>query len=483
MTLPELSPNEVRIRVASVGVNAKDFQVLAGRVDTPNAICQLECTGIVEKVGSAVKSFAIGDNVVAMAPTHFETIQTLPEWACYKLQPDEDLNIAATLSVPYATAIYALHHRSNLRSGESVLIHSGAGGVGIAAIQIAKLAGAQVFTTVSTEEKKKYLVDNLGVKPENVFSSRDTSFQEDILQATAGRGVDVILNSLTGDQLHATWKCTGRFVEIGKLDLSTAGRLEMDQFLKNTTFIAFDLSYLYNSTDSRMHQTWNDLLAKTMALYRAGAIKAIEPLQVFDLSEATAAFRSFSSRARTGRIAINLQKPDAEIRVQRLRHETVFSGEKSYIMVGCLGGLGRTISRWMVRRGARKLVFLGRSGTAKLAAKALVDDLEAAGARCTVVKGDVRNEKDVIATVAAAEGEIGGVVQAALGLNVSFFPPPLLVLPSVTIYSLAKQFLQIYRKAFSQPCQTTIGIQVLTPKSKGHDIYTTRCGLRDVTRT
>ncbi|TGJ83752.1 hypothetical protein E0Z10_g5010 [Xylaria hypoxylon] len=424
LTLPELSPNKVRIRVASVGVNAKDFYVLAGRVDTPNATCQLECTGTVEKVGSAVKGFAVGDHVVAMAPTHFENIQTLPEWACFKLQPDENLNITATLSVPYATAIYALHHRANLRSGESVLTHSGAGGVGIAAIQIAKLAGAQVFTTVSTEEKKKYLVDNLGVKPENIFSSRDTSFQEDILKATAGRGIDVTLNSLTGDQLHATWKCVaefGRFVEIGKLDLSTAGRLEMDQFLKNTTFTAFDLSYLYNSTDDRMHQTWNDLLAKTMALYRAGAIKAIEPLQVFNVSEATAAFCSFSSRARMGRIAINLQKPDVEIRVQRLRHETVFSGEKSYIMIGCLGGLGRTVSRWMVQRGARKFVFLGRSGTAKPAAKALVDDLEASGAQCTVFKGDVCSEKDVIATVAAAEGDIGGVVQAAMGLNEAIF--------------------------------------------------------------
>ncbi|KAI0204850.1 reducing type I polyketide synthase 10 [Astrocystis sublimbata] len=422
--LPELGPNDVRIRVASVGVNAKDFYVLAGRVDTPNATCQLECTGTVEKVGSAVKGLAAGDNVVAMAPTHFETIQTLPEWACFKLQSDEGLNVAATLAVPYATAIYALHHRANLRSGESVLIHSGAGGVGIAAIQIAKLAGAQIFTTVSTEEKRKYLVDNVGIEPQNIFSSRDTSFHEDVLKATGGRGVDVVLNSLTGDQLHATWKCTanfGRFIEIGKLDLSTAGRLEMDQFLKNTTFTAFDLSYLYNSTDDRMHQTWRDLLAQTMGLYREGKIRAIEPLQVFDVSEATAAFRSFSSRARLGRVAINLQKLDVKIRVQRLRHETVFSREKSYIMIGCLGGLGRTVSRWMVQRGARKFVFLGRSGTAKPAAKALVDDIRASGAQCTVVTGDICNEKDVIATVAAAEGDIGGVVQAAMGLNESLF--------------------------------------------------------------
>ncbi|KAI0401620.1 reducing type I polyketide synthase 10 [Xylaria palmicola] len=423
LEMPVIGPNELRIRVASVGVNAKDFYVLAGRVDTPDATCQLECSGTVEQVGSAISDFAVGDRVVAMAPTHFQTVQTLPDWACHKLRPGESFDIAATLPVPYATALYALHHRANLRSGESVLIHSGAGGVGIAAIQVARLAGAEIYTTVSTEAKKQYLVDVLGVKPGNIFSSRDTSFLEDVLRATDGRGVDVIVNSLTGDQLHATWKCAaqfGRFVEIGKLDLSTAGRLEMDQFLKNTTFTAFDLSYLYSSADDRMHRIWNRLLAEAMELYRAGKVRAIEPLQVFDVAEATQAFRSFSSRARMGRIAINLENPDAKVRVQRLRHETIFP-DKTYIMVGCLGGLGRTVSRWMVQRGARKFVFLGRSGQAKPTARALVQDLEAAGAKCVVVKGDICNLADVEATVAAAEGEIGGVVQAAMGLNEAIF--------------------------------------------------------------
>lgn len=145
-----------------------------------------------------------------------------------------------------------------------------------------------------------------------------------------------------------------------------------------------------------------------------------------------------------GRIAINLQKPNVEIRVQRLRHDTVFSREKSYIMIGCLGGLGRTVSRWMVQRGARRFVFLGRSGTAKPAAKALVDDLEASGARCTVVKGDGCSEKDVIATVAAAEGDIGGVVQAAMSLNVScLLCPAILVLPPLPCGHLLDNFPKI----------------------------------------
>ncbi|KAI5866016.1 reducing type I polyketide synthase 10 [Durotheca rogersii] len=423
-----LNPTEVRLKVASVGLNAKDFYVLAGRVDTPKATCQLECAGTIVQVGSAVTEFAAGDRVVVMAPTHFQTYQTVPQWACQKLQDDESFDVAATLLLVYATAIYALRYRANVQKGESILVHSGAGGLGIAIIQLAKLAGAKVFATVSTEEKKSYLVDNHGVDPSCIFSSRDTSFLDGIMKATGGRGVDVIVNSLTGDQLHATWRCAapfGRFVEVGKLDLSTAGRLDMDQFLKNTTFTSFDLSALYaeglKDGGEAMRTIWGQLTSEVMSLYRQGKISAFEPLRVFDVSEAAQAFRHFSSRSRIGKIAINLEKAESTIAVQPLKNTTRLSGDKSYVMIGCLGGLGRTLSRWMLQRGARKFAFLGRTGTDKLAARNLIQDLEAHGAECVVVRGDVCNPKDVEAVVEAAEGEIGGVIQAAMGLNEAIF--------------------------------------------------------------
>ncbi|KAI1824887.1 reducing type I polyketide synthase 10 [Xylaria intraflava] len=419
--------DHIRIKVASVGMNAKDFYVLAGRVDTPDGTCQLECSGTVDQVGSGVTGFAVGDRVVAMAPSHFQKYQTVPAWACHKLLATENFDVMATLPLVYSTAIYALNYRARLQAGETVLIHSGAGGVGIAAIQLALAAGAEVYTTVSTDEKKEYLVNKYGLKPSNVFSSRGTSFREEVLKATGGRGVDVVLNSLTGDQLHATWSCIadfGRFVEIGKVDLSNAGRLEMYQFLKNATFTAFDLGGLYSTDNKQHHALWNKLLSESMALFRGGNITAFEPLRVFDISEITQAFRHFASRSRIGKIAINLENPNSKIRVQRMKHATEFDANKSYVMIGCLGGLGRTLSRWMVSRGARKFAFLGRSGIKKAAARNLVHDLKAMGAECSVVTGDVCSAADVEAVVGAAAtmgASIGGVVQAAMGLNEAIF--------------------------------------------------------------
>ena len=165
----------------------------------------------------------------------------------------------STLPLVFATALHGLCDCANLRSGESVLIHAGAGGVGIAAIQIAQLKGAVIYATVSTEEKKDYLVNTFGVKRENIFHSRNASFLPAIMAATKGRGVDVILNSLIGDLLHDSWRCCarfGRFVEIGKRDIIDAGKLDMQIFKRNVTFTAFDVSELCDVQDRALSTVW-----------------------------------------------------------------------------------------------------------------------------------------------------------------------------------------------------------------------------------
>lgn len=142
---------------------------------------------------------------------------------------------------------------------QTILIHSGAGAFGMAAIEIAQNIGAIVYATVSTEAKKDYLAEQFNLPRENLFHSRDTTFVDGVHAATNGRGVDVVLNSLTGDLLHASWRCCanfGRFIEVGKRDIVDAGKLDMHVFSRNVTFTAFDLTELYYHDDQFYRDIW-----------------------------------------------------------------------------------------------------------------------------------------------------------------------------------------------------------------------------------
>ncbi|KAI0406569.1 polyketide synthase [Xylaria palmicola] len=424
-TLPnKLRSHEVQFTVKSVGLNAKDYYAFAGKVDTQGITCTLEHAGVVEAVGDEVTDFAPGDRITAMAPAHFQTTEVVPSWACQKLLDNESFEAMCTLPIVFSTAIYALQDRARLQPGETVLIHSAAGGVGNAAIQIAKLIGATIFATVSTDEKAEYLVKNLGVPRENIFTSSNTSFLPGIMKATGGKGVDVVLNSLTGEALHASWKCCatfGRFVEIGKQDITEYGLLDLHGFLHSRTFTAFDLSDIYFDGSPKCQRQWSKLLSDVLTMFRNGKIAMVEFPTVFSAGDVVDAMRHFASRNRIGKVVVNLGDPDAQVPALSQPFSTTFDKEKTYVMIGCLGGLGRSLSRWMVSRGARKFVFLGRSGLRKLAAQDLIHDLELSGATCKVVQGDVCNKEDVDAALAAVKGSIGGVVQAAMGLNEAVF--------------------------------------------------------------
>lgn len=415
-----LPADHVEIEVKSVGMNAKDLYVLGAKVDTKNVSCSCECAGVVVDVGPKVTSLKPGDRVVAMAPGHFATHERLPQWAVCKLEDSEDFTTASTIPIVFSTAIYGLRHRANLQRGESVLIHSAAGGVGLAAIQLAKHIGAEIFATVGNESKKELLITQFGIDPTRIFNSRDSSFLPAIMKATDGQGVDVVLNSLTGELLRSSLEACadfGRFVEIGKRDILDHGSLDMSVFAKNVSFMAFDLSNLFYSKKRGHHELWQNLLVESMSLIRDGVAKPCFPIETFRASEITQAFRHFSLGTRVGKVTVSFQDGADRIRVKPRRYETIFSPNKSYLMIGCLGGLGRSISKWMISQGARSLVFLGRSGLEKPAARMLVDDLVQRGAHVEVVQGDVSRYEDVEQCIQKAPFPIGGVLHAAMGLS------------------------------------------------------------------
>ncbi|KAI0146386.1 polyketide synthase [Xylariaceae sp. FL1272] len=342
----------VDIEIQAVSLNAKDVYALNGRVETRLGATAMEFGGVVLSTGPGVPDTQLkpGDRVVAIFPNHFITMVRAPAWAVHRVRDDEYLCLVSGMLVAYCTALYALNDRAHLRRGESVLIHSGAGALGTAAIVIAQRACAVVMKGV-----------------------RD---------ATGGRGVDVILNSLTGDLLHSSWECIapfGRFIEVGKRELIDAGKLDMTIFLRSVTFTAFDLSEMFYSDDKFYHELLHGKLEEVLSLLRSKEIESF-PTKTFDVSETAKAYRYFSKRDRIGKIVISFEKPDSIVPVSPAPYLTLLSSHKVYLLVECLGGLGRSLSRWLLSRGAKNFVFLGGSGYDRPAAQDLVARLQATGA-------------------------------------------------------------------------------------------------------
>ncbi|KAF6220300.1 hypothetical protein HO133_003432 [Letharia lupina] len=381
----ELPEGNLEVQVKAIGLNAKGYYAVSSRTDTKNSTFALEFSGIVTRTASNNSKFMPGDRIVVMAPSQFAAYEWVPEFACCKLQPHEEFT--------------------------TILIHSAAGGLGMAAVQIAQLKGAEIFATVGTDEKKRFLVEKFNIPEDHIFNSRNSSFRSGILAATENRGVDVVLNSLTGDAFQDSLQlCAefGRFVEVGKMPSSEYGSLDKQIFSRGVTITAFDLTSLYWSKSKAKRQIWAEI----------GDIEAIKPLKIFSASEVVQAFRYFALGTRLGKVAISFEDLQTQIQVLPIKSHSTFSNEKAYILVGCLGGLGRSMSRWMLERGMRNFVYLGRSGTDRPSAKNLVQDLEAAGANVIVVRGDVTVFGDVDKTIAATRRVIGGVVHAAMGIHV-----------------------------------------------------------------
>lgn len=247
---PPSSPPEgfIDVLVRGVSLNAKDVYALNGRVETRDATLAMEFSGVVMATGPGIAHVKVGDRVVVLAPCHFSTTERVPGWAAHTMLPDECFTVMPTMPLIYCTALFALRDRGHLRAGESVLIHCGSGAFGLAAIAIAKRIGATIYTTAGSAEKRNFVATETGIPHSNIFHSRDSSFVAALNQSTGGRGVDLVVNSLVGDLMHASWSCVapfGRFVEIGKRELVDAGRLDMHVFLRNATFSAFDLTDLY----------------------------------------------------------------------------------------------------------------------------------------------------------------------------------------------------------------------------------------------
>ncbi|KAL7656160.1 hypothetical protein ACMYSQ_005275 [Aspergillus niger] len=412
----QLGPRDIKIKVKAVGLNFRDVLVALGRLESDTL--GAEFAGEVVQVGDQCQKFQPGDRVVAFHASRYANYVTVREdMPVVGIRNEKMLfTTAAAIPVAYATAWITLTKIAGLQAGESILIHSGAGGTGQAAIQVARYLGATVFATVSTDEKRQLLMDRYNIPTEHIFSSRNTLFAKGIRRLTTDRGVDVVLNSLSGDGLIASWECIapyGRFVEIGKNDILSNSKLPMLQFERNVSFTAIDLAEM---AIDRPHII-RAALETVFSLLEEGKLDLVYPLQIRGIADIEQAFRQMQTGKNSGKTVLEMRETDQVMTVLDTKPSYTFGPDATYVIAGGLGGLGRSIARWLVERGARNLILLSRSGPESPHARSLVEELHERGARAITPACDITNRellKTVLDVCSQLMPPIKGCVQASM---------------------------------------------------------------------
>jgi len=381
----------VEVEVKASGINFRDVMTALGQISAYPLGC--EFSGIVSAVGRLVRDIKPGDHVIATVKNGcFRNTVRAPAEEVELFPQTIPFEVVAALPVAYFTAYWAVFKVARLRKDESVLIHAGSGGLGQAIINLCQLVGAKIFATVGTLAKKRLLMTDYNIPEANIFSSRDGTFYKGIMAKTEGRGIDVIMNSLSGEALRLTWNCIapfGRFVELGKRDFTINSRLEMRHFEKNVSFVGLDVPL--GSQHGEKKKVWSEI----MALYAAGSIKAPSPITVFGVSELERALRTMQSGRHMGKMVLKPQ-PDEMVKVVHLKKTTrLLRDDASYLLIGGLGGIGRATASWMSENGARNFIFASPSGSEKQKAKETIALLEDQGARVSAFKCDVSNLEDL----------------------------------------------------------------------------------------
>jgi mycoketide-CoA synthase len=386
-----LGIGEVRIEMRAAGLNFRDVLMALGLYPGKAAIGS-EGAGIVTEVGAAVGDLAPGDRVMGLIADAFAPLAIAERSLLAPLPEGWSFEQAAAVPTVFSTAYYGLHDLAGLGAGERVLVHAAAGGVGMAAVQIARHLGAEVFVTASPA--KWGALEAMGIARDRIASSRDLDFKEKFLGATGGQGMDVVLNSLAGDFVDASLALLprgGRFQEMGKTDIREAEALSTEH--PGVSYRAFDLA---EAGPERL----GEILAALLALFESGAL-GHSPIAAWDMRRAPEAFRHLREGRNVGKVV--LEAPRA------------LDPDKTVLITGATGGLGALVSRHMAEHGARHLLLLSRSGPEAEGAAELGAELEGLGATATIAACDVsqRDQLEELLDSIPAEHPLGAVIHAA----------------------------------------------------------------------
>jgi myxalamid-type polyketide synthase MxaB len=372
------SAGEVEIRVRSTGLNFRDVLNALGTYPGDPGLLGLDCAGEIIAIGEGVKDFQIGDPVIAIASGCFNQYVTVN--ADLVVAKPDNLSFDRSASIPgaFVTACYTLHHLARIQPGERILIHAGAGGVGLAAIQIAQKAGAEVFATASP--KKWELLKSMGVK--HIMNSRTLDFAEEIMSVTQGKGVDIVLNSLAGEFIPKSLSVLqdrGRFVEIGKQGIWTQEKV--DRIKPEISYFLVDLVEVTKEQPKLIRS----ILLEIIRQLQLGTIEPL-PCKVYPCDRVVEAFRYMQQAKHTGKIVISQNQ------TCNINNRSTIRDDASYLITGGFGALGLQVANWLVEKGAKHLILIGRDRPSD-EAKEHIEQLEKAGAKITAIQADIANIK------------------------------------------------------------------------------------------
>ncbi|MFG2093245.1 SDR family NAD(P)-dependent oxidoreductase [Streptomyces sp. NPDC048612] len=362
-----LGRGEVRLAVRAAGVNFRDVLNVLGMYPGDAGAFGLEGAGVVTETGPGVLGLAPGDRVMGLFPQSFGPLAVADERMVVRVPEGWSFAQAASVPVVFLTAYYALVELGGLQVGESVLVHAGAGGVGMAAVQLARHLGAEVFATASPG--KWGALRALGLDEAHIASSRDLDFEEAFLAASGGRGVDVVLDSLAGEFVDASLRLLprgGRFLEMGKTDVREPGEVAAGH--EGVRYQAFDL---IEAGPDRI----GEMFAQVRELFEGGVLEPL-PVTAWDVRKAPEAFRFLSQARHVGKVVLTMPVP--------------LDVEGTVLVTGGTGGLGALVARHLVtEHGVRHLLLTSRRGRQAPGADALVEELVGLGAEVEVVACDV----------------------------------------------------------------------------------------------
>ena len=408
-------PGEIAIDVRAAGLNFRDLMWAMGLLPEEALIdgfagptFGLECAGIVSAVGAGVADLAVGDRVAGFAPAALATEVTTAAHAVIRLPPEVPFAAAATIPVAFVTAIYALGTLAKLAPGEIVLVHAAAGGVGLAAIQYAKHRGAIVIATAGSEVKRAFL---RLAGADHVLDSRDLGFA-DAVRAVSGGGVDVVLNSLSGEAMEqslAVVKPFGRFLELGKRDFYLNRRIHLRPLRQNISYFAIDVDQL----PIQRPDLSRALLGEISTALREGAIRPLG-YRSFGFGAVTEALRLMQASGHIGKLVL-LPAGNRGVRLRRATDRPL-RRDGTYLVTGGISGFGFAAACWLARQGAGSLALVSRRGAATPGAADRVAELRALGPEVCLYAGDVADPAAlaaVLGDIRRSQPPLRGVVHAA----------------------------------------------------------------------